>query len=83
MTFENDMTKKEFERNKRALRKEFKNTYFLDGENNKLYFVGFDKVLRANETTPLLLFAYDPGNKNTFGRYTADYIRNKKRGAAV
>ena len=83
MTFENNETKKEFERNKRALRKEFKNTFFVDGENNKLYFVGFDRVLRENEITPLLLFGYDPGNKNTFGRYTADYIRNKKRGAAV
>ena len=78
MTFKNNDTKKIFEQNKRLLKKEFKNFSFIGIENTKLFFVGFDNTLRENETTPLLLFASDPGNKKTFARYTADYIRYKR-----
>lgn len=85
MTFKNDQTKKEFERNKRAFKKEFSGVSFIGGaENKKVVFVGFDRMLRETETTPLLLFASDPANNLTFCRYTAEFVRTLiKKGACI
>ena len=44
--------------------------------NEPLYFMGFDNELKIYND-PLLILATDPNNKNTYGRYSQEYINER------